>query len=364
MPRQEFTILLVEDAEDQIDRFQGNIADFNEDEAQSIIFNLEVAKSVAEAEKKLNRTVIDVGVLDLRLPSEVGMKEGAGVGNVLIEKLLEQYPIPFAVNSGHSGELSEKIRNRKSLLVVDKGPKDHEAILQWICKWAPLMSAMSNTQHQIRLHTARVFAGAIWDNWTLHGKGLNPEALNPVVTRQVLSYLAEELSLPDSGPAYHLYEFYFCPPIRSSLHTGDLVRWEERVYVVVTPRCDMSRAKSVLLCLCEELGETWAGIMRANGNNRLKKIQEWTHHNIDIRSHFLPPVTNLGPWKVNFRSVISVSADEGVALQENRIASITPQFIPSLIQRFSSYLGRIGQPELDVGELIGFHEVHVKKHES
>jgi hypothetical protein len=38
-------------------------------------------------------------------------------------------------------------------------------------------------------------------------------------------------------------------------------------------------------------------------------------------------------------------------LLKNRFASISPAFVPNLVQRCAAYLGRIGQPALDVDQL-------------
>jgi hypothetical protein len=37
-------------------------------------------------------------------------------------------------------------------------------------------------------------------------------------------------------------------------------------------------------------------------------------------------------------------------LTNKRIASLTPQFVPSLVERFGAYFSRIGTPDLSVFE--------------
>ena len=54
---------------------------------------------------------------------------------------------------------------------------------------------------------------------------------------------------------------------------------------------------------------------------------------------------------VDFKWVKSFPNSEVDSLKAARLASMSPQFIANLVQRFSAYMGRLGQPDLNVDEL-------------
>jgi hypothetical protein len=55
----------------------------------------------------------------------------------------------------------------------------------------------------------------------------------------------------------------------------------------------------------------------------------------------------MGPWFVQFHDLMAVAtADIQGRLTEKRWASLAPQFVPSLVERFGAYFSRIGTPVL------------------
>ncbi len=275
--------------------------------------------------------------------------------------------MPTVIHSGHVGELSPNFRDTP-LRVIEKEPDAHKEAFDWLCEHAPLMDALSETSQSIRIETARIFVGSIWRRWPqLRDSGLDDTDLKKIITRQIVSYLAEHLSLPGKEtPLHHLHEFYFYPPIRSErLYTGDLIRYEGDVYVIVTPQCNIAHKdpENFLLAKCQDLKDEWIAWKDKIDNNdgvptgRIEqKLKSYATQGFEISRHFLPPCDKEGPWAVDFKIVISVSENKSEILKDARFASITPAFIPNLIQRFAAYLGRVGQPDLDTNELV----THIK----
>jgi hypothetical protein len=57
---------------------------------------------------------------------------------------------------------------------------------------------------------------------------------------------------------------------------------------------------------------------------------------------------------VQFKEIMTVPSERVPELLKTRFASVASQFVPNLVQRYSAYLGRIGQPDLDV-EILKAH---------
>jgi hypothetical protein len=54
---------------------------------------------------------------------------------------------------------------------------------------------------------------------------------------------------------------------------------------------------------------------------------------------------NKGPWMVQFHNVKTLPAASALEeLLKSRFASLSPLFIPSLVERFGAYYSRIGTP--------------------
>jgi hypothetical protein len=183
-----------------------------------------------------------------------------------------------------------------------------------------------------------------------------------VITRQTASHVAERLGLPPNY--HHPEEFYFVPPLATErLDTGDLVKVGDKIYVVVTPRCNLARdpyPDQLMLACCKPMDGDWARLRNGfQGSNRDKEsaarsLRDFATQGHSTSTHFLPPCGEKGPWLADFREIMTVPSEQVPQLLKSRFASVASQFVPNLVQRYSAYLGRIGQPDLDV-EILKVH---------
>jgi hypothetical protein len=352
-------ILIAEDDEQALLSWDLDIREFNGDAKNSIHFVPIVAKSKRAAIKQLERTRVSCAVIDLRLPEEDGNPGGdhsAPLGNCIIEQILLEIGVPAVVYSGYPQEASDLTRASRIRIIQKKGGGAMEA-LQWLAEHESLMSAMEITQKRMSCESAKLFTESIWPRWETSWKLLeDPDTLAGVITRQIASHVAEQLSLPPTS--HHPEEFYVVPPLATGrLATGDLVKRNDTTYVVVTPRCNMARdvyPNHLMLALCKPMEGIWVGMRnRFNGQDpkkqesAAKELQLLATQGYAIGSHFLPPCGLEGPWLVDFREIVTAPCSEVPTLLSSRFASIAPQFIPNLVQRYAAYVGRIGQPDLD-----------------
>lgn len=360
-PVDEFRLLVLEDNEEELGRFSRNIEEFNEN--SDIIFHHTATRTAREAIQSLDIHRFDCALLDLRVPEDAGGVQHEDEGNKTLQRVVAGYALPVVVHSAYRNELDESFQHIP-FEVIDKDVESHRDALKWFVEQAPLMAAVRETRKRIQAQTANVFFKAIWPRWSRDdGITLKGNALHGVISRQIISYISEQMSLPGDGTGgHHLHEFYFVPPLREErLHTGDLINRDGHVHVIVTPQCNIANSDPdhFLLARCKDISGEWSENRRliadnkGQPSNKVKdKVADWATQKVDISEHFLPPCDHLGPWLVDFKTVISVPKAEAGNLVANRFASITPQFIPNLIQRWASYMGRVGQPDLNRSDLI------------
>jgi ActR/RegA family two-component response regulator len=351
-------ILIVEDDEHALESWRRDIHDFNRASGKPFKYQPLYAKTLGEALKVLSRTRIDCAVVDLRLPREPDDKTEEATGNEVLAQLLVEVGVPAVVYSGHPAEASEVVR-QSNIKVLQKQGNGGAEILEGFAQQAGLIEAMEKVRRTIAKETARLFNGSIWSRWQATWHSSDQDVTAGVIARQTASHIADSMSLPPGF--YHPDEFFIVPPLHAArLDTGDLFSIGEETYVVMTPRCNMANAmpQNLLLCLLRPVNH-WAEIRdllrgsQKNKDSAAKKMKTLATQAHATSSHFLPPCGGLGPWLVDFQEVRTIPSADATALLSTRIASIAPHFVPNLVQRYASYHGRIGQPDIDTKILEG-----------
>jgi CheY-like chemotaxis protein len=356
---QERVILIAEDDPQAILSWEQDIREFNRSANQQIQYIAEYAKSKRSAIRFLDRTRVNCVAIDLRLPEDdgnPGSNATEPIGNEVLEQILLEVGVPAVVYSGYPQEASDQVRSSRIRVIGKKGGGAMEALC-WLAEHESLMSAMEITRKRVAQQSAIIFNQSIWPRWADAWKFMESrEVLASVITRQIVSHAAEQLCLPPN--LCHPEEFYVVPPLATDrLGTGDLVKVNDRICIVVTPRCNMARdsyPSQLMLAVCKPMEGIWTGMRNRFNNedvNKKKDAAEELHlyasQGHAIATHFLPPCGENGPWLVNFKEIVTISSTQVTELLATRFASISPQFLPNLIQRYSAYLGRIGQPDLD-----------------
>lgn len=348
-------ILIIEDDELTRESWQRDIRESNRDPKSVLKFNATYAVNKQQALNLLSRTCFDCAVVDLRLPDgDVSPGTEKPLGNYVLSKLLEEIGIPTVVYSGYEGEASEAIRASNVRIHTKKGGETQKILNSFIAQ-SGLMCAMKATRSRISKATALLFNQSIWQRWEKRWiLELDKEMITDVIARQTASHIYDSLSQVSSH--HHPDEFYVVPALYPNrIDTGDLIYLDEQVYVVLTPRCNMANKlpSHLTLAVCSEMPEwvQWKEQL-LNGNSKVKEktgkdLRNHATQGHGIATHFLPPLDEKGPWLVDFQEIRTIQADEIPDMLPKRFASIAPHFIPNLVQRYSSYLGRIGQPDIN-----------------
>lgn len=355
-------ILIAEDDEEQIASWERDIKEFNREAKFGFTYEAHFEKTRSSALRALDRMRINCAVVDLRLPDRDGGGTGTEpVGNDVLQHMLLEIGVPAVVYSAHTAEASDAVK-KSQIKLIEKRGEGARAALDWLASHEGLMAAMEVTRKKIAEESAKLFSQSIWPRWEGSWKNIKDgDALADVVTRQTAAHVAERLGLTPKN-RHHPEEFYLVPALSTDrLDTGDLVKIADNVYVVVTPRCNLARGcpPHLMLALCNPMDRTWKGLHDRFADTKkqekaLEELRSYATQGHATSTHFLPPCGDKGPWLIDFREIMTVPSADVPKLLDSRFASVAPQFVPNLVQRCSAYLGRIGQPDLDV-EILRAH---------
>jgi CheY-like chemotaxis protein len=353
-------VLIADDDSFTRELWDRDIAEFNADTSAPSAFVAVFAKNREEAVGILERTRINCAAVDLRMPVGTGKPAAAqttaAAGNDILERLLVEVGVPTVVYSGYPQEASERVKQSPIKVMLKTGGGAMEA-LRWLANHEPLMSAMEASARKISSESARLFNKSIWPRWATTWRP-DDRHLTNVITRQIAAHLAETLGVPETD--FHPEEFYHIPSLNERLDTGDLVDYQDQTLVVVTPRCNLARSypTNIMLAPCRAVGEDWTNIiakLKSGDHKKIgsaeRKLRDFATQGHATSTHFLPICGARGPWLVDFKEAMSVISTEVPELLRSRFASISPSFVPNLVQRYAAYLGRIGQPDLDCAVL-------------
>ncbi|MBB2984748.1 hypothetical protein SB783_38955 [Paraburkholderia sp. SIMBA_009] len=324
----------------------------------------------------------DAAVVDIRLKLADGRAAPNTDGNDALREILQAEMAAVAVFTGE-GALADKPENiRSTLRVFIKGGGENEgtsAVIAWLLQQVPMLRHIQAAQQVIHREMARIFTQSIWPRWMHWANDEEANAnVRDAITRHITSHVYATLQEKGNQVA-HPEEWYFVPPIRDGLRTGDLIEIDGTVEVVITPRCDLARPATkddtVQLAVCEDVSVEWSERVTAleaatialretpvehadrrkreeNLNKAKQRLRQFTQHRSMTHLHFLPQMKlatrTIGPFMVRFdriRSKERLSDDAAVRFPSARVAAITTEFLPSLVERLGTYFSRIGTPD-------------------
>lgn len=377
-------LLVVEDDETETKMWQNTLEVHNsEQEMHGFAIEASYAKSLQEAQGLIATQDFDAAVVDIRL-EQPDMNGPNRDGNDVVEKLLDSELAVVAVFTGETGQVSIPDWAKPMVSTFRKGADDEaaegtQAVMAWLCRQAPMLQSIRQAQLTIKKEMVQLFTRSIWPRWSHWMQKDDPDGyLESALSRHLASHVHAAL-LEGSKQRVHPEEWYFIPPIRDGIRTGDLVRNAKGEFeIVITPRCDLATQKmeTIQLAQCKVVSDEWEkrvgkiGQARAEveANQDPKKeadlakkvtdaqtsLRNYTQHASNKASvHFLPAMklgngTSLGPFLVQFdktRSVLVSATDEIDVLTSSRVASLTSEFLPSLIERLGGFFSRIGTPD-------------------
>ena len=301
-------ILFVEDEDTQQDLFETAVGDWNLAHAEAgRKFTFSTKTTVERALEALERTRFDAALCAVRVTRAAGGAAGPR-GNELARAALHERGLPVAIISANTGQLDDDVRAAGAVRVFDKtqvvaAGNYYDHALPWLAGQWDMMEVLSAARNRIEASAADIFLLRLWPRWKSFAELETDRAeLEGIVTRQYVGHMADKLGLDDpSNVSWHPFENYVSPALMSGrAHTGDIFRFDDRLWVVLTPQCDMATQKveNAVLAKCERGIDGWndqIAAFRAKASDKAveksaKFLSRFLNQNLEPSRHFLPPL--------------------------------------------------------------------------
>lgn len=336
-------LLIVEDDKDQLQMYIDSIESFSKKE------NIEIAKDIFEniidGLEAVKNPKYDAAIIDLKLSSTSMELEGMQLVNAINGKL--RIPIYIVSGSIAQVEIEENKLFQKRLrtdnfieiLKEIKGIYD-SGITNFLAPGGVIDNSLTEIFWN---HLSNDL-----DIWIHHN---NPNNL----LRYILSHFQEHLDINLQGDfeEYHPFEVYIKPPIKKNLHTGDLIKYNDEHYIILTPACDIviqpngvRKAENIIIAKAQNFDHKTTCL---NGKNELDKSKIGNFVNNKFpRFHYLPPFDGNTGFILDFQDISSIAFSSEL----ERVATVSSPFIKDIISRFANYYSRQGQPTYNQDKII------------
>lgn len=358
-------ILIVEDNGDLYESYSDACEDLNNNE---IRFELHREVTAEGAKMALLSNNFDGAIIDLNLDEE---PVGTASGNFVLQEILGQHRFPVLVVSGNLGNLDEDIRQESSSFLKfynrDEKP-DVELFQELLSIYETGITNILGGRGEIEKRIGEVFWKHLAEDFSVWSS--DSDNSEKTLLRYTLSHLSEYLDIPDGEHQfYHEAELYIKPPIREHIATGDIIEINEENFIVLSPACDIAvrnvennipsiNAKTIVLVpLIQILRADFLAhgiILEAdNGSKREKALDEIIKGKRE-KYFFLPEYGSLPATVADFQNIESCTMAEYT--DGLRKATVAGVFLKEIQSRFSSYLARPGQPDLNKRQLLSSYK--------
>lgn len=349
MKGKKLKILILEDDQDAIDIFMGSVARYDDEKSRKV--TVVTAKTIDEALANLDNT-FDGAIIDMTIDRD------AAAGNIVINKInYLNIRIPISIFTGTPDNVHNISKNIK---IYKKGEVEYVDLLEefWnihISGITKVMGGRGKIEKLLNLtyHNHILPQSAAWIK---HGEA-NPERSEKALLRHTLNHLIQMIDLDEKVCLPE--EFYIYPAFDESLRTGCIVENKDgdQQFVLLTPICDLSprpelngeyKANSLMLAPIESIDRIYD---KQHANNKKsgkkKRLEEALKLNKRLDFHALPKTTEIEGGYISFESIFSIPKNEFLKAFNSPTSQIAPSFLKDIVSRFSAYLGRQGQPEID-----------------
>jgi hypothetical protein len=342
-------LLYIEDEKTLWDGFLKEAEIFASDPENKIGFNIQCVPSIQDAKLAISLKKFDIIVTDLKIATGIPGSDAVTTGNLFIRELKEISPCPIAILTGKPSDVEDKTLDRSSMAKFTKEADAETKIFHWIKTKVPLIKLMQQSFELLNKELATLFHSGVANRISTLSETIPAESS----LRMILENIADRILTVNSTTKSHPQESYIHPVIRTNVMTGDLIEIENETWVILTPACNIIRYKKdeiVLLAKCNDHPKYKQYLDSASKGDD-KSLTGLINQSHNLFTHFLPPL-NKGeaPKIVNFDELITIKYSE---LDPAKIiAAISPKFLPNLIHRFSSYIGRPGAPDIEPGHCL------------
>ncbi|WP_017218307.1 hypothetical protein [Pseudoalteromonas sp. NJ631] len=375
--KQELKLLIVEDDNDQYDLYTDAIEELNEDDTDRIRIEITREKNSDNALQQISSEKFDGAIIDLNLEGE---ENNQASGNKVIRRVLEQHRFPIYIVSGNLGNLDNDIVNYPSPFITSYNRDDEVQYVEILKELKEIfktgITKILGGRGLIEEHLKKIF----WEHLANDYKNIastTEQSSEKTLLRYALSHLSEYLAEYSDGESryFHPAEYYIKPPIQKHIATGDIISQNNKYFINISPACDVAvrkvnedgtlkiNANKVILApLIPVLRESFLekGIIKADDPAKTieKIIGEIVKGQRD-KYALLPEYSDLNAKLIDLQNIETIEVNQ---YQEfNREATVAGIFLKDIQSRFSSYMARQGQPDLDKSILIGKYKNILKR---
>lgn len=365
---QELKLLIVEDDDDQFELYTDAIDDINDAAEDRVEIKFTREKKSIDALQKISTEKFDGAIIDLNLEDE---EANEASGNLVIRTVLEQHRFPIYVVSGNLGNLDADIVNNPSPFIHKYSRDDAVQYVDILNELKEIfktgITKILGGRGLIEEHLKKIF----WDHLANDYKNIastSEQSSEKTLLRYALSHLSEYLAEFSDGESryFHPAEYYIKPPIQKHIATGDIISQNNKYFINISPACDVAvrkvnedgtlkiNANKVILApLIPVLRESFLeeGIIKVT--DKLKTVEKIIGEIVKGQRDkyaLLPEYSDLEAKLIDFQNIETIEVNEYQGF--NREATVAGVFLKDIQSRFSSYMARQGQPDLDKSALI------------
>lgn len=353
-------LLIVEDEDVLINQWKRNIEMYNVEDDSDFDLIAIYATSLDEVKDALFTNRVDAAIIDLRLNNAKAHQNSDG--NEVYKLIKDTSLTLMAICTGEPNLFTVDNEVKPFVEVFVKEGEVTNLIFKWLSKNKMLLSSIRNTGTKIEKEMSTLFSKSIWPRWSIWVNDQeNKEHTDNALIRHMATHLhATFLDL--GSQKVHPEEYYFIPPLKSNLDTGDIFNIDGCLEILVTPRCDLAQKpkyQNYHLVKLSDVSDEWNKRMNkinlapdaGKKKEATENLRRLSNHNGNSNfCHFLPQIKISdddikGPFHAQFDSIRAISVTEFEILKKARIGSLSNEFVPSLVERLGSFFSRIGTPD-------------------
>jgi len=340
-------ILIVEDAESQIQAYTDTIDHYNKNSEIKISYT--VKRTFNDAHELLKSNYYDGAIIDLKLASNTLEYEGVK----LVEEINGKLRIPVYIVSASLGEVAT---TQENILLQKRNRTDSFKTI--INELLDIYNSGITKLLKPNSFVDEILTKIFWNHLpTILKEYINEKKEKPLfdsektLVRYISSYINEylELNSENNLEAFHNTEFYIKPSIKPNFFTGDIIKnkADDSLWVIMTPACDLAtdskrplpNAEAITLALIQKVEDVFAVVDKSTHKNLMRNSGNLKYHN-------LPKSIQFDGGFINFQYVQSVLIAKCKADFEP-LMTISNSFRKDIISRFSNYYSRQGQPVIE-----------------
>jgi len=361
-------ILIVEDEREQIEQWDLAISQFNRlaiRKEHHFTFYHEFAENHEAAKEKLRIFSFVTAVVDIRLASGNDFGHLDTSGNEVLRDILNSSICLVAVYTGQHVDAIVSDQERDFIKVIDKSEMTKRELLESLVSQKELIDAIIDIKNTFSKSKASFFYSSIWPRWKFWLEEETTSAENHSALKRHMATHLHASFLNEVNQKAHPEEYFFIPPLREELDTGDMFRYPDgKIKLLITPRCELSQDKHETLQLVrlEDASAEWKvktdKVTNATNAGKIKSAEDslrrFSNHNNNSASyHFIPEIrlnetTKIGPFFARFNKLESMDkteVEEVDNLKLIKFATLSNEFVPSLVERLGNFFSRIGDPD-------------------